>query len=121
LADEYIYGSNGSIAVILGLDIEYGIRSKKASLSISRPWVVTDLDKKEAAVLEIFSNYEASAYDWNGKLHISNSTVDAEKLLASLQKRIFVDQDAQACTEALAGLSAYYKVDCPFSKDLALC
>ena len=53
---------------------------------------------------------EASAQDWNGKLHVSNNSVDAEKLLASLQRRITVDMDAQACTEALAGLSAYYKV-----------
>lgn len=53
---------------------------------------------------------EASTEDWNGKLHISNNSVDAGKLLASLQKRIIVDMDAQACSEALAGLSAYYKV-----------
>ena len=53
---------------------------------------------------------EASAQDWNGKLHVSNNSVDAEKLLASLQKRIVVNMDAQACTEALSGLSAYYKV-----------
>ena len=48
---------------------------------------------------------EASAEDWNGKLHISNNFVDAEKLVASLQKRIIVYMDAQACTEALVGLS----------------
>jgi len=59
---------------------------------------------------------ETSAQDWNGKLHISNNSVDAEKLLASLQKRIVVDMDAQACTEALAGLSAYYKVITPSTK-----
>ena len=53
---------------------------------------------------------EVSSQDWNGKLHVSNNSVDAEKLLVSLQKRIVVDMDAQACTEALAGLSAYYKV-----------
>ena len=53
---------------------------------------------------------EASAQDWNGKLHVSNNSVDAEKLLASLQRRITVDMDAQACTEALAGLSAYFKM-----------
>lgn len=53
---------------------------------------------------------EASTQDWNGKLHISNNSVDADKLLASLQKRIVVDMDAQACAEALAGLAAYYKV-----------
>jgi hypothetical protein len=27
---------------------------------------------------------EASTEDWNGKLHISNNSVDAEKLVASL-------------------------------------
>ena len=53
---------------------------------------------------------DVTAQDWNGKLHISNNTVDAEKLLASLQKRIIVDMDEQACTEALEGLFAYYKV-----------
>lgn len=53
---------------------------------------------------------EAKAQDWNGRLHVSNNTVDAEKLLASLQRRIVVDMDDQACSEALAGLSAYYKV-----------
>ena len=56
---------------------------------------------------------EASVDDWNGKLHISNNAVDAEKLLASVQKRIIVDMDVQACTEALAGLSAYYKASPP--------
>ena len=56
---------------------------------------------------------EASAHDWNGKLHVSNNTVDAEKLLALLQKRIIVDMDVQACTEALAGLSAYYRASPP--------
>ena len=53
---------------------------------------------------------EVTTQDWNGKLHVSNNNVDAEKLVASLQKRIIVDMDAQACTEALAGLLAYYKV-----------
>ena len=36
---------------------------------------------------------EASADDWNSKLHISDNAVDAEKLLTSLQKRIIVDID----------------------------
>ncbi|MCJ1391566.1 hypothetical protein MMC18_004430 [Xylographa bjoerkii] len=53
---------------------------------------------------------DATAQDWNGKLHVSNNTVDAEKLLASLQSRIVVNMDGQACAEALAGLQAYYKV-----------
>ena len=53
---------------------------------------------------------ETTNYDWNGKLHVSNTSLDAAKLLASLQNRILVDMDAQACSEALAGLHAYYKV-----------
>ena len=53
---------------------------------------------------------EASDKDWNGRFHISNNSVDAEKLVASLQRPIIVDMDAQACTEALVWLSAYYKV-----------
>jgi hypothetical protein len=48
--------------------------------------------------------------DWNGKLHVSNTAFDSSKLLASLQNRVIVDMDDQACAEALAGLNAYYKV-----------
>lgn len=48
--------------------------------------------------------------DWHGKFHISNNQLDSEKLLASLQKRVVVNMDDQACSEALAGLAAYYKV-----------
>lgn len=53
---------------------------------------------------------QARIHDWNGKLHFSNNSDDAEKLLTSLQKRIIVDMDEQACNEALIGLRAYYKV-----------
>ena len=53
---------------------------------------------------------ETASQDWNGKLHVSNNTFDAAKLLSSLQSRIIVDMDAQACAEALSGLNAYYKV-----------
>lgn len=53
---------------------------------------------------------ETKAHDWNGKLHISNNAIDAEKLLASLQKHVIVNMEGQACAEALAGLQAYYKV-----------
>jgi len=48
--------------------------------------------------------------DWNGKFHVSNNQLDSDKLLASLQKRVVVNMDDQACSEALAGLTAYYKV-----------
>lgn len=53
---------------------------------------------------------EASVEEYNKKLHISNTTVDAEKLLGALQRRVLVDMDEQACSEAWAGLNAYYKV-----------
>ena len=54
---------------------------------------------------------EGAKEEWGGRFHISNNHVDAEKLLASLQGRIMVDMDKQACSEALAGLDAYYKVN----------
>jgi len=54
---------------------------------------------------------EARREDWNGRFHISNTQVDAEKLLTSLQSRIIINMDSQACAEALAGHDAYYKVN----------
>jgi hypothetical protein len=48
--------------------------------------------------------------DSESKLHVSKNTVDAEKLLASLQRRLVVDMDGQACAGALAVLTAYHKV-----------
>jgi hypothetical protein len=52
----------------------------------------------------------AIAKDWNGKLHVSNTTVDLRKLSSSLQTRVVVDMTEQACLESLAALDAYYKV-----------
>ena len=54
LADEYVSGSDGNIATILGLDTEYGVGSKMASLSIWRPRLVPDPEKEEAVLLETF-------------------------------------------------------------------
>jgi hypothetical protein len=48
--------------------------------------------------------------DFHGKLHVSNTITDVDKLLASLERKVIVDMDDQACTEALASLNAYYKV-----------
>lgn len=53
---------------------------------------------------------DASIGVYNGKLHISNTAADAEKLLNALQRQVYVDMDDQACEEVLAGFSAYYKV-----------
>ncbi len=59
LADEYISGSDGNIAMVLGLDIEYCVGSKKASLSIWRPRLVPDPEKEEGVLLEASSVREA--------------------------------------------------------------
>ena len=59
MADEYISGSDGNIAMILGLDIEYGVESKKASLSIWRARLVPDPEKEEGVLLETFSVQDA--------------------------------------------------------------
>jgi hypothetical protein len=48
--------------------------------------------------------------DWSGKRQVNNTPMDSVKLLASLQNRVIVNMDDQACSEALAGLNAYYKV-----------
>jgi hypothetical protein len=48
--------------------------------------------------------------DQNGQLHARKSAMDSLKLIASLQNRVIVNMDDQACSEALAGLNAYYKV-----------
>jgi len=52
----------------------------------------------------------AIANEWKGKLHVSNTTVDLQKLSTSLQTRVVVDMTEQACLESLAALDAYYKV-----------
>lgn len=53
---------------------------------------------------------DASVGVYNGKLHISNTAADADKLLNALQRQVSVDMDDQACAEVLTGFSAYYKV-----------
>lgn len=53
---------------------------------------------------------DASIEYYNGKLHISNTAADGEKLLNALQRQVSVDMEERACSEALAGFSAYYKV-----------
>ncbi|KAI4271952.1 MAG: hypothetical protein L6R38_006737 [Xanthoria sp. 2 TBL-2021] len=53
---------------------------------------------------------EGARQEWGGRFYISNNQIDAGKLLASLQSHVTVDMDKQACSKALAGLNAYYKV-----------
>ena len=59
LADEYICGSDGNIGVVLGFDIEYGVGSKKASISIWRPRFAPDPQNKEGMILKTVGVQEA--------------------------------------------------------------
>lgn len=49
-------------------------------------------------------------HDRNGKLHVSNLHNEIERFLSSIESRITVDMDEQACNEAMTELNAYYKV-----------
>ena len=53
---------------------------------------------------------ETSVENWNERLHINNNSVDAEKLIVSLQKRIIINMNAQTCTKTLVKFSTYYKM-----------
>ena len=46
----------------------------------------------------------------NSETFSQGSNVAVATFSAALQKRLIVDMDEQACSEALAGLNAYYKV-----------
>jgi hypothetical protein len=61
LADDYICGSDGNIAVVLGFDIEYHVQSKRAAVSVWRPRIATDFEEggDETPVLEMVSVQEA--------------------------------------------------------------
>lgn len=48
--------------------------------------------------------------DWGGKVHISNTYSDIERLMSAVESRIIVDMGEQACNEAITDLGAYYKV-----------
>lgn len=52
LADDYICGSNGEIKVVVGLDLEYSNKSKKATTSIWRPQITPDPENEADAILE---------------------------------------------------------------------
>lgn len=59
--------------MVLGLYIEYGAGSKKASLSIWRPRLVPDPEKKESVLLETFGVQEADVMASLPAHHQSNS------------------------------------------------
>ncbi|KAM0259705.1 hypothetical protein ACHAQJ_003139 [Trichoderma viride] len=64
------------------------------------------LDAQKKAV----QNAVQAEHDSQGKLHISNVTVDIERFVSSIGSRITIDMDEQACNEAITQLRAYYKV-----------
>ena len=45
--------------MVLGLDIEYGVRSKRASVSIWRPRLAPDPENEEGVLLEMVGVQEA--------------------------------------------------------------
>lgn len=59
--------------------------------------------------------HDAIQADWNGKFHVSNSSEEIQKVVASLQERVLVDMTKQACSEAQNDLTAYYKVSHHFA------
>lgn len=56
--------------------------------------------------------------DYHGRMHISNTPEDVDRMMASIESRIIVDMDLQACDEALSGLQAYYNVCLLFDERL---
>lgn len=49
--------------------------------------------------------------DFNGRFHVSNSSDEISRLVASLQNHgVIVDMEERACYEAQIDLDAYYKV-----------
>jgi hypothetical protein len=67
-------------------------------------------DRADAARrnLEISMDHAIKS-EWNGKLHVSNTQVDLQKLCSSLKNKVVVDMTERACEESLAALNAYYK------------
>ncbi|KAJ9133186.1 Interferon-induced GTP-binding protein Mx-like protein [Pleurostoma richardsiae] len=64
-------------------------------------------DKQELVIEQALSSVKDQ---WVGKIHVSNVAGEFERLVQSMRKNIIVDMDDQACTEAMDGLTAYYKV-----------
>ena len=46
LADDYMYGSDGNIKIVLGLDIDYNDATKRASISKWQPQKIPDPDRE---------------------------------------------------------------------------
>ncbi len=80
LADDYIYGSDGNISVVLGLDIEYDVESKRASVSIWRPRLASDPENEAGVLLEIVSIQEADVMPAS----LSLIEIFAKKMLINL-------------------------------------
>ena len=72
LANDYICGSDGNIAVILGFDIEYDSGSKRATVSIWRPQIAPDLEEEGAFVLETLNVQEADVMSYLLPLYLES-------------------------------------------------
>ncbi|KAI1919976.1 hypothetical protein LOZ65_004255 [Ophidiomyces ophidiicola] len=66
--------------------------------------------RQDATRVVIQRALRGASADVHGVHHMSNTTSDRQRLLASLQRHVIVDMDQQTCEEAKAGLNSYYKV-----------
>lgn len=66
------------------------------------------LNSQKEAIRNAVSH--AIAVDHRGKLLIGNTREDLEGLISSMESRITLDMDEQACNEAATQLDAYYNV-----------
>jgi hypothetical protein len=48
--------------------------------------------------------------EYKGRMHVSNTQEELDRLLTSIQNNITVNMEEQACSEAKVALDAYYKV-----------
>lgn len=53
---------------------------------------------------------QAVASDYHGRMRVSNTPDEIDRLSLNLQKWVVVNMEEQACAEALDGLRSYYKV-----------
>lgn len=80
LVNNYICGSDGNISVVLGLDIEYGVGFKRASVSIWRPRLASDPENEIGVFLEMVSIQEVDVMP----VFLSLIEIFAKKMLINL-------------------------------------
>ncbi|KAF2804388.1 uncharacterized protein BDZ99DRAFT_397834 [Mytilinidion resinicola] len=113
LAENYLLDSDASVRVVVGLDIEYGKDSRKATLSIWRPQLFRtasgyELRAVEEAVDEAFRDDEGHPVEHPGlRLRLSDFTCK------ELAEEELGDEDAEIC---ISGIQLCRYVDAAESK-----